>query len=68
MLDDIISVTHVEQARRGNLDLLGESLCIACDDLGIALDDVIEESEFTRLTYELAEAALTHGRSHRRRL
>ncbi|NVN55216.1 hypothetical protein FLM52_05310 [bacterium Scap17] len=66
MLDDIISVTHVEQARKGNLDLLGESLCIVCDDMGIALDDVIEECEFTRLTHELAEAALTRGRAHRR--
>ena len=66
MLDDIICVTHVEMAKRGDFRPLGESLCIVCDDMGIDLDVVIEECEFTRLTHDVAEAALKHGRSRRR--
>jgi len=66
MLDDIICVTHVEMAKRGELRPLGESLCIVCDDMGIDLDVVIKECEFTLLTHDVAEAALKHGRSHRR--
>lgn len=64
--EEVISVTHVEQAKRGDLKFLGESLCIVCDDMGVAFDEVVEECEFTLLTRDLAEAALTHGRLHRR--
>ncbi len=66
MLDDIICVTHVEMAKRGDSRPLGESLCIACDDMGIDLDVVVEECEFTLLTHDLAKAALKYGRSLRR--
>ena len=66
MLDEIVIVSHVEQAKRGDLKFLGESLCIVCDDMGIDLNEVVEECGFTRLTHELAKAALDYGRSNRR--
>lgn len=65
MFDDIVPLEYVQRAIKGNLQPLGESICVMHDDLGLSLDQIVFECTFASLSRDIAEQALAVGRAKR---
>ncbi|GED41552.1 hypothetical protein [Cobetia marina] len=65
MHDDIVNPTVINEAQKGDFRALGNAMCILCDDIGMGLEQVVEEFWYVGLDGKLAQEALAHGRFSR---
>lgn len=66
MPDDLINPTVINEAQAGDFRALGKSMCILCDDMGMGLEQVVEEFWYVGLDCRLAKEALAQGRFSRK--
>ena len=64
--DDTINPTVINEAHKGDFSALGKAMCILCDDIGMGLEQVVEEFWYVGLDARLAKEALAHGRFSRK--
>ncbi len=66
MLDELINPTAINEAQKGDFRALGKAMCILCDDMGMVLEQVVEEFWYIGLDYKLAQEGLAQGRFSRK--